>query len=491
MSHYYIPYLHETIEKIRASSGAGKIYLDSDIDRIFINFFGALWMPYSPYDSLLLIGARSGLEALLASYANSSCKIFVIEKDENLRNSLLEFKRNNIVCFSSLDSFLEKNEKIYSARIDMDSFSFEDTQKLLQNTEIHHLCGEIPEDSCDPLNLYRFLCAHVNSFYFWIAKNFSISGHRRKNIPEVSVIVAAYGVENYLDDCLQSLVNQTINNFEVIVVDDGSKDNSGKIADNWAHKYPDIIKVIHKINGGCASARQAGLEASKGEFIAFVDGDDLVEPQMYEDLFRAAALRNADIAQCGFYEFYPDQPRIYHSTSWGADGHGGISGLVYRPNEYLTLMPSIWRRIYNRDFLLRNNISFPQHIKRHDDLPFAFMTLARAKRISVIPDCYYAYRLNRPGQDVSATDERLFIHFEIFDWLYKKIRPWANFEVMNKLIELETGTHKWVIGRLDSHLKKDYANQVSIDMKKRYHNYELFKYLQSDLEHFFSLNCQT
>lgn len=479
----YIPFLSEASNDIRLSSSPGKIFLENDIDRIRDSFFGALWLPYSPYKTLLLIGARSGLEILLAHYSNPDCKIFVIEKNQVLKKYMSEYKISNLEIFSSVDEFIHKysNIDIYQVRVDIDSFSYSDLEKLLVKNNIHHLCGEMSENSCDPLVAYRLFSQTVDSFYFWIAKSFSISGYRKKYNFEVSVIVAVYGVENYLDECLSSLVKQTIKNYEIIVVDDGSLDNSGKIADEWAKKYPDKIRVIHKTNGGCASARQKGLEEAQGEYVAFVDGDDWVEPQMYEDLFRAAALRNADISQCGFYEFYPDQPRVFHPTAWGADGHNGQEGLVYQPQELLLLMPSIWRRIYKKKFLDKYKIVFPIHIRRHDDLPFAFLTLSRAERISIIPNCYYAYRLDRPGQDVSATDERLFIHFEIFNWIFKKIRPWANLNVINKLIELEVGTHNWVLSRLNSDLKEKYFKKATLDMNLRYEKYKLFEDLKNNL----------
>ncbi|UOB87297.1 hypothetical protein MST28_27260 (plasmid) [Klebsiella pneumoniae] len=91
----------------------------------------------------------------------------------------------------------------------------------------------------------------------------------------------------------------------------------------------------------------------------------------------------------------------------------------------------------------------------------------------MIPDCYYAYRLNRPGQDVGATDERLFIHFEIFEWLYEQVRPWASMAIMSNMRLVEIGTHSWVLSRLDSHLKNDYLNKSISGISERYKRYEL------------------
>ena len=479
-----LPYIEEALFALKSAApnfDERKIYID--LDRLERGFFGALWTPFAPNGDILLIGALSGLEAKLALMSNPNIRVYVVEPFKYSREHIIEVCGKNIYMFNSIDDFIANYDstKLDMVRIDLNYFSKEDIEKLLKSIKIRHLCGEMKEDSCDPLHFYRFCQNYVDSFYFYIRRNFSIAGFKKNDIPEVSIIVAAYGVEEYLDECIQSLVSQTIKSYEIIIVDDGSKDKSGKIADKWANKYPELIKVIHKDNGGCASARMAGLKIATGEYVAFVDGDDLVESPMYEDLFRAAILRNAEIAQCGFYEFYGDLPKVYHSTAWGGDGENGNTGLIHNPRELLTVMPSVWRRIYKRSFLIKYNIEFPEHIRRFDDLPFAFTAIARAKRISIIPDCYYAYRLNRPGQDVSITDERLFIHFDIFTWLYEYIRPWANVEIMTKLKELEIGTHTWALSKLNNNLKEDYLELAFSNIVKRYSDYNLGNDLKLEL----------
>ena len=102
-------------------------------------------------------------------------------------------------------------------------------------------------------------------------------------LPKVSIIVPCWGVEKYLDRCVESLVNQTLTDIEIILVDDGSTDNCPAMCDRWAEK-DSRIKVIHKENGGLSSARNAGLDACTGDYIGFVDSDDWIEPDMYEYL---------------------------------------------------------------------------------------------------------------------------------------------------------------------------------------------------------------
>lgn len=116
--------------------------------------------------------------------------------------------------------------------------------------------------------------------------------------PEISIIVPVYKVEKYLKKCVDSILNQTFKDFELILVDDGSPDNCGKICDEYAHK-DSRVKVIHKENGGLSSARNAGLDIAQGEYIGFVDSDDWIEPDMYEILYKLIKKYKTNISICG------------------------------------------------------------------------------------------------------------------------------------------------------------------------------------------------
>ena len=120
-------------------------------------------------------------------------------------------------------------------------------------------------------------------------------------MPKVSIVVPVYNVENYLEFCVRSLKAQTLKDIEIILVDDGSPDNSGKICDELA-KTDSRISVVHKQNGGLSSARNAGIAVARGEYIGFVDSDDWVEPDMYEHLLKLIEENDADIADCGMIE---------------------------------------------------------------------------------------------------------------------------------------------------------------------------------------------
>ena len=124
---------------------------------------------------------------------------------------------------------------------------------------------------------------------------------------KVSVIVPFYNVEKYIDRCLNSLVNQTLEDIEIIIVNDGSKDNSETIAKEYSSKYKDKIIYLEKENGGLSDARNYAIPYATGEYIAFLDSDDYVEVNMYEQMYEKAKKENADIVECDFLWEYPNE----------------------------------------------------------------------------------------------------------------------------------------------------------------------------------------
>ena len=130
---------------------------------------------------------------------------------------------------------------------------------------------------------------------------------------KISIIVPIYNIEKYLPRCLDSILAQTYKNLEVILVDDGSVDNSGMIADKYARNDQRII-VIHQVNKGVSAARNAGLDLATGDYIGFVDGDDYIEPDMYEILMRIIDEQQVDIAHCGYQMVYPSRIDYYYNT---------------------------------------------------------------------------------------------------------------------------------------------------------------------------------
>lgn len=375
--------------------------IEEDLRRIADSCYGPIVAPLSREPVCLLGGKRSGLEAAFIKMYYPGATIFILASDRPQEMSEYTYIRN----ISDLRDLLPvaSGRAIDFCRID--EVYFTDTlisELQASGLKINYLCGAFLSTVRTPYQLHRDLSAISEMFYIrrlW--DDFSLAKTEPETRNYVSVIVPAYGVEKYLPQCLHSLTNQTIRNIEIIVVNDGAKDRSGQVADDWAAKHPDVIKVIHKKNGGCASARNAGLDAATGYYVGFVDGDDWVSPHMFEDLVNAVLPGFKDIGQCGYVEAYEE------GGSCKRFGHEPMSDTIsfpfetsYKP-DYILNAPSIWRRIYRRQFLLRNDLHFNSELKRFDDLPFAYLTLSLASSVTIIPEAHYYYRMGRPGQDIS------------------------------------------------------------------------------------------
>ena len=128
---------------------------------------------------------------------------------------------------------------------------------------------------------------------------------------KVSVIIPVYNTEDYLKECIESLVNQTLREIEILIVNDGSTDSSLEIMKEFKNKYPNIIKIFDKVNGGQASARNYALSFAQGEYLGFVDSDDWVDITMYEEMYEKAEKEDADIVICDMVDHFPDRTVCY------------------------------------------------------------------------------------------------------------------------------------------------------------------------------------
>jgi glycosyltransferase involved in cell wall biosynthesis len=199
---------------------------------------------------------------------------------------------------------------------------------------------------------------------------------------KISVIVPVYNMETYLQKCIDSIAAQTHKDLEIILIDDGSTDGSPKICDEYALK-DERIKVIHKKNGGVASARNAGLKACKGEYIAFVDSDDWLEPTMYSDLLDVCLKHNCDYAGCS------------------CQVRGGTGGQIkfFTANEYFAaylngdMLLTVWSRLCKRDVCI--NLEFREDIAICEDGFIALPTLKNAKNIAFLEKALYNYNEER------------------------------------------------------------------------------------------------
>lgn len=217
----------------------------------------------------------------------------------------------------------------------------------------------------------------------------------------LSIIVPVYNVEKYLRKCLDSIFDQTIDNFEVICVNDGSTDSSADILDEYSRMYENLIVLTQK-NAGVSVARNSAMKVATGKYIGFVDSDDFIDKNMYLAMIQRAEKCNADIviANPYIYDMSSDNTYVYRNMLdyLRLDRLNGFSPLdVPKVFEYI----GPWDKIYNAEFLRKTNVEFPVG-RIFEDHVFSYYTFALAQRVSVIKESYYYYRKNAGG---SITDK--------------------------------------------------------------------------------------
>lgn len=207
----------------------------------------------------------------------------------------------------------------------------------------------------------------------------------------ISVIVAVFNVEQFLDRCIESIVTQTHKNLEIILVDDGSTDGSGKICDEW-EKKDFRIHALHKSNGGVSDARNFGLQAAHGKWIGFIDGDDYVNPDMYDNLFEKRV--KDGIIICGYY-------RVENMSTTPVRGENREltqeeAANLYLDNELNSISSSTftyfgsyaWNKLYAIDVF--NDIKYPKN-KNFEDMYIMLELIHNSSMIRIIPECEYYY----------------------------------------------------------------------------------------------------
>lgn len=204
------------------------------------------------------------------------------------------------------------------------------------------------------------------------------------NMPKISVIVAIYAAEKYLRCCLDSLLNQTFHDFEIILVDDGSRDGSAQICDEYVAK-DSRIKTIHKENGGVASARQCGLDNAVGEFVIHVDPDDWIDQKMLEEMLQKAMEDSSDMVICDFMKHEDGNCECLYQKPKSLESQSVMREFFH------DLHGSCCNKLVRRNLFEKHRIAFPQDMIVWEDLFVCVMLTMHNIRISYIPKPFYHY----------------------------------------------------------------------------------------------------
>lgn len=227
---------------------------------------------------------------------------------------------------------------------------------------------------------------------------------------KISVITPVYKVEDYLGKCLDSILSQTFKDFELIVVDDGSPDNCGKIADQYQQR-DSRVRVIHKENGGAPSARNAGIEIAVGDYFYFPDSDDWLEPAYLEELYNTAVETEAQLVISGFVMEYYENGRQQNYTVSVPDRNYSNQQLVrHNLHRYFDnmMMAVPWNKLYSADYIRSNNLRFPN--LKWDDLHFNMDVIMDIERVAISSSSGYHFFRSRPGSETTTVFDGMLYH---------------------------------------------------------------------------------
>ncbi len=260
---------------------------------------------------------------------------------------------------------------------------------------------------------------------------------------KVSVIVPVYNSEIWLQRCIQSVLDQTMNDFELILIDDGSTDSSGKICNHY-EKLDSRVKAIHNINQGVSRTRNIGIDIAQGDYILFVDSDDYIEKNMLERMTTQIEKSKSDLCICGFqYYFLQNEKRIGNTP---LSSFSGSSAEFYH-NMFLQLYEGFfinapWNKLISRKLIIEGNIRFNNNITIYEDISFCMQLLLIANHICVIDEALYIYVLKEQGSLVSHIYKN---HYEGYEYFYNLLKRYL--DLQNATEEMRYKLHTYYVER--------------------------------------------
>lgn len=277
-----------------------------------------------------------------------------------------------------------------------------------------------------------------------------------ENNIKVSILVPCYNSEKYIKKCINSILCQTLNDIEIICINDGSTDNTLKILQSF-EKNNSKIKIIDKKNSGYGASLNLGFSISKGEYIGIVESDDFIEKNMYESLYENAKKYDLDISRCCFN---------YYSDEYIKEEHFDFieKNKIFRPIDNLSIffqMPSLWCSIYKRTFLKKNNIKFLETPgASYQDLSFCFKVYFWAQRYMQTNECLLNYRQTNDSSSVKSKGKVFCVNKE-WEEIFKTVKKDTLLynKVKNILPIIQLNNYRWNYIRIDKKYKSDFLKK--------------------------------
>ena len=291
---------------------------------------------------------------------------------------------------------------------------------------------------------------------------------------KVSIVVPIYNVEKYLRQCLDSIVNQTLSDIEIICVNDGSKDSSPDIIMEYVNKDP-RVKVINKENSGYGNSMNRGFDMASGEYIGIVESDDYCELDMFERLYNCAKENELDACKSGFF-YYFSVPEERNNPNPIASQV--MCKSVFCPTtdfkslreqiEFFNIKPTIWSAIYRKDFIRENNIRFNETPgASFQDTSFNFKVWALAKRVKLLPDCFLHYRQDNEGSSINSSGKVYCVcdeYAEMERFLNEHPELKGRLDIVKNA--LKYNTYIWNYERLAEDKAREFLLHASKEFKK-------------------------
>lgn len=284
-------------------------------------------------------------------------------------------------------------------------------------------------------------------------------------MPKVSIVVPVYNVERYLCQCLDSIRAQTMSDIEIICVDDGSTDSSGRIIDQYA-ALDGRMKVLHRKNAGYGASMNAGIRLAKGEYIGIVESDDRIAPDMYEVLYRAARDNDLDFVKSDAYYWFEtlDYHRRVHESALNAF-YNQILGENER-NLFFDFYMNIWTGIYKKKFLIQNSIFFHESLgASYQDNGFWMQTCFYAQRAMWLDEAFYYYRQDNPDASVKSSSKMMAMTGE-YQYLAETITKRKQEYLLPYVYSMRLVRLKGTFYRIDDCYKYDFVRQIREDYGK-------------------------
>ena len=287
---------------------------------------------------------------------------------------------------------------------------------------------------------------------------------------KISILIPTYNNENYISSCLESVINQTYKNIEILIINDCSTDNTQKILKEFAKKDKRIKIITNNKNYGYGKSLNIGIKSSKGDYIQIVESDDFIEPEMSEILLNQALKHNTDIIKSDFYIIKKNKKnKSKNHTNYPINQN---INTTTNPELYL-LKPSVWSFLFKKEFLIKNNIIFNEtEGASFQDTSFQFKCLYFAQNIRLIENQLYNYNLDNPNSSIN-NDKKAFAIINEFATINNFFDNKNNEQTPFKLL-FELKAYLWNLKRINKKYKKNFLTKIK-DIFNSYDTSSFFK----------------